>query len=173
MTTNTGDLGTYERHGDHIDVRFERIYPRPAETVWKALTDPARLADWMGVSKVEPIVGGRFETMLDGPHPSTGTVSVWDPPRTLEFSWSNTHAPDSTIRYELTPHDGGTRVVFTHRHMPYATSAMMLPGWHMFLARLGKLVEDEQPPETWQKLWRQMQTVYIEHYGLKGLQLDP
>ena len=57
------DLGTYQRHGDHIDVRFERHYPRPPEKVWRALTDPERLADWMGVSHVEPHVGGRFETV--------------------------------------------------------------------------------------------------------------
>ena len=49
------DLGTYERNGDHIDVRFERHYPRPPETVWKALTDPARLADWMGRSPQEVV----------------------------------------------------------------------------------------------------------------------
>lgn len=58
-------LGTFEPRGDHIDVRFERHYPRPVETVWRAITDPARLADWMGVSQVEPHVGGRIVLMAD------------------------------------------------------------------------------------------------------------
>lgn len=166
------DLGTYERHGDHVDVRFERVYPRAPERVWQALTDPARLADWMGVSRVEPYVGGAFETMLDGPYPSTGTVRVWDPPRALEFSWSNGHSPDSTIRYELAPEASGTRVTFTHRHMPHASIMLMLPGWHTFFAKLESLLDDGPPPE-WETRWRQMQSVYSEHYGLTGLQLDP
>jgi len=170
--TDNQQLGTFERHGDHLDVRFERHYPRPAETVWSALTDPVRLADWMGVSYVEPHVGGRFETMLDASHPMTGRVLVWDPPKVLEFSWSNGHAPDSTIRYELAPDGNGTRVIFTHRHMPYATSALMLPGWHVFFARLARLLEDATPPD-WQTRWRQMQTVYVDRYGLEGLTLDP
>lgn len=166
------DLGTYERHGDHIDVRFERLYPRPPETVWQALTDPERLADWMGKSYVEPRVGGRFETMLEGIKPMHGKVQVWDPPRALELHWSNGHAPDSTVRYELTPVATGTRVIFTHRHVPYATCALMLPGWHVFLARLGQKLDNESPRD-FDAPWRQMQAVYIEHYRLAGLQLDP
>jgi len=166
------DLGTYERRGDHVDVCFERIYPRAPERVWQALTDPERLADWMGASRVEPRVGGAFETMLDGPYPSTGTVSVWDPPNALEFTWSNGHSPDATIRYELTPHAAGTRVVFTHSHMPHASIMLMLPGWHTYFVRLERLLGDDEPP-AWEKRWRQMQTIYSQHYGLTGLQLDP
>ncbi len=166
------DLGTYERHGDHIDVRFERHYPRPPEKVWRALTDPERLADWMGVSHVEPHVGGRFETMLEGIRPMRGQVLAWDPPTLLELHWSNGHAPDSTVRYELTAEGNGTRLIFTHRHMPHATSALMLPGWHVFLARLERVLEDREPPD-WVARWREMQAVYVEHYGLGALQLDP
>ena len=166
------DLGTYERHGDHIDVRFERHYPRAPEKVWRALTDPERLADWMGVSYVEPHVGGRFETMLDGIKPMRGEVLIWDPPKTLELHWSNAHAPDATVRYELMPEADGTKLIFTHRHMPYATCALMLPGWHTFFARLARALEDEAPPD-FEPRWRQMQAVYVEHYGLEGFQLDP
>ena len=166
------DLGTYVRDGDHIDVRFERRYPRPVETVWKALTEPDRLADWMGRSIVEPFEGGRYETMLDGLKPMHGRIRVWEPPRTLELHWSNEHAPDATVRYELTPDEGGTRLVFTHRHMPHTTCALMLPGWHVFLVRLGQALDGTRPPD-FETPWRQMQAVYVEHYRLEGLQLDP
>jgi uncharacterized protein YndB with AHSA1/START domain len=166
------DLGTYQSHGDHIDVIFERHYPRPPERVWSALTDPQRLADWMGVSHVEPHVGGRFETMLDGIKPMRGKILVWDPPMALELHWSNEHAPDSTVRYELAPEAGGTKVVFIHRQMPHATCALMLPGWHTFFARLAEVLEDRPPPD-FETRWRQLQTVYIDHYGLAGLQIDP
>jgi uncharacterized protein YndB with AHSA1/START domain len=166
------DLGTFERHGDYIDVRFERHYPRPAATVWSALTEPERLADWMGRSLVEPFVGGRFETMLDGIQPMKGKVLVWDPPMTLELHWSNGHAPDSTVRYELSPEADGTRLVFTHRKMPYITSALMLPGCDTFFAQLGRML-DEVEPIDWVARWRQLQAVYIEHYALGDSHRDP
>jgi uncharacterized protein YndB with AHSA1/START domain len=166
------DLGTFVRDGDHLAVRFERHYPRPPATVWKALTEPERLADWMGRSVVEPHAGGRFETMLDGIKPMHGKVLEWDPPRTLELHWSNGHAPESTVRYELTAEADGTRLVFTHKRMPHATCALMLPGWHVFLERLGEALENRTPSE-FDASWRQMQAVYIEHYALGDLQRDP
>lgn len=165
-------LGTFEPRGDHIDVRFERHYPRPVETVWSALTEPERLADWMGVSKIEPMLGGRIELMVDGPHPMSGQITEWDPPRVLEFTWSNTHAPDSLVRYELSrAADGGTRLIFTHQGMPYENSALMLPGWHDFLARLGDWLAGEPP--SGDMSYRKMQSAYVEHYKLTGVRLDP
>ena len=166
------DLGTFEQRGDHIDVRFERHYPRAVETVWSALTEPERLADWMGVSTIEPCLGGRIELMVDGPHPMTGRITEWDPPTVLEFTWSNTHAPDSVVRYELSrAADGGTRLIFTHRGMPYENSALMLPGWHDFLARLRDWLDGTPPGGAMN--YRQMQATYVEHYKLTGVRLDP
>ena len=166
------DLGLIERADDRVDVRFERHYPRPVETVWSALTEPARLADWMGASYVEPHAGGRYETMLDGLKPSSGHVLIWQPPRILEIAWSNGHAPDGIVRYDLTPEPAGTHLVFTHRGIPYRHAALMLPGWHVYLSHLSHVLAGTGPPD-WEATWRQMQTIYVEHYGLHGLTLEP
>jgi uncharacterized protein YndB with AHSA1/START domain len=168
---STDALGAFERRGDHIDVRFERHYPRPVETVWSALTEPARLADWMGVCHVEPWAGGRLELMVDGPHPMSGRIATWAPPQVLEFTWSNTHAPDSVVRYELAAEGSGTRLIFTHKGMPYANSALMLPGWHDFLGRLGSMLVG-MPPAAGPD-FRAMQEIYVDRYGLDGVRRDP
>jgi uncharacterized protein YndB with AHSA1/START domain len=164
-------LGAFERRGDHLDVRFERRYAHAIEKVWRALTDPARLEDWMGRARVEPHVGGRYELMLDGPHPMTGRILVWEPPQTLEVSWRNADAPDSIIRYALTRDSEGTRMIFTHTHMPYASSALMLPGWHVLFWRLGGLLDGDAKPEA-KRSWREMQAVYVDRYELRGVALD-
>ena len=163
-------LATIERHGAAIDVRFVRHYPRPVETVWSALTEPARLADWMAAAYVEPFVGGRFELMTDGGHPSRGLVRVWDPPNTLEFSWTNTHAPDSVVRWELSSEPGGTQLILRHHGMPHINSALMLPGWHNFLDRLGTVLEGGLPTEP--PSYLPMQATYIETYKLEGVRLS-
>ena len=167
----TAAFPTMDRRGDELDVRFVRHYPRPVEKVWAALTDPERLADWMGAANVEPFVGGRFDLMTESIHGSTGAVRVWDPPRVLEFSWSNTHSRDAVIRYELTPEGDGTRLVLSHRGMPYLTSALMLPGWHDFLERLGIMLTGGTLRREMD--FRTMQPAYIEHFKLEGVQLDP
>lgn len=165
-------LGTLERHGDHVDVRFERIYPRPVESVWKALTEPERLADWMGQSFVEPFVGGRYETMLDGLKPMRGRVRLWEPPTLLEYDWHSDHAPVSVARWELGAIEGGTRLVFTHRGMPYANCNLMMPGWHVYLQHLGAVLVGVSP-EDFNTTWRSQQDRYASRYGLGGLTREP
>lgn len=172
MAASTDRLGTFERHGDHIDVRFERFYARPVESVWKALTEPERLADWMGKSYVEPFVGGRYETMLDGLKPMRGSVRIWDPPRLLEYEWRSDHAPKSIARWELSATETGTRVVFLHSGMPFANSNLMMPGWHVYLDHLSAAL-DRVPPSDFTTAWRAYQDVYARHYGLEGLTREP
>lgn len=162
-------LGTIGRNGGLAEVRFERNYPRPVETVWAALTDPERLADWMGIARVEPFVGGQIELMLDGPFPMTGQVRVWEPPHVLEYSWSNAHAPNSIARYELRSQDGGTSMIFTHKKFPDGSGALMLPGWHTYFNQLERLLGGEGDGRS----WRALQAAYIDRYHLHGMTLDP
>jgi len=172
MANASAPLGTFERHGDHIDVRFERLYPRPVATVWKALTEPERLSDWMGECVVEPFVGGRFETMLDGLKPMRGKVRAWEPPTLLEYDWHSDHAPNSVVRWELSAIETGTRVLFTQTGMPYANGNLMLPGWHVYLDHLGAAL-DGKPAGNFEVAWRTQQGIYARHHGLTGLRTEP
>ncbi|MGD0723321.1 MAG: SRPBCC family protein [Roseiarcus sp.] len=165
-------LGSFERRDDRIDMRFERRYPRSIETVWSALTDPVRLKDWMGAAHVEPRAGGRYELMLDGPNPMTGRILTWEPPRVLEFAWSNAHAPESTARYELSRDGDGVRLIFTHRGAPFANRALMLPGWHLFFERLAALLVDPTARQS-KHGWRELQAIYLAQYQMNGARLDP
>lgn len=165
-------LGVIERTGTSIDVRFERFYARPMESVWKSLTEPTRLADWMGESFVEPFVGGRYETMLDGLKPMRGTIRIWDPPSLLEYHWNSDHAPHSIVRWELSLADHGTSIVFTHVGMPFANANLMIPGWHVYLDHLSALLFNGSPTE-FSSTWRRLQDIYADQYGLGALRREP
>lgn len=165
-------LGVFEPRDDRLDMRFERYYPRSIEKVWSALTDPVRLNDWMGAAVVEPHVGGRYELMVDEPHPMIGRILTWAPPHILEFSWSNAHAPDSVARYELSREGEGARVIFTHRGALFKNRALMLPGWHFYFERLGEFLSQDATRKS-QHSWRELQAIYVEQYQLSGATLDP
>ena len=126
MKNDRSDLGFYVRHGSASGLKYERRYDRSAETVWKALTEPARLADWMGAARVEPYVGGRYELFIDSAQPMRGRVVTWRPPEVLEFSWHGMGAPDSLVRCELVPDGTGTRLIFMHRAIRFAASCLSL-----------------------------------------------
>ena len=165
-------LGTIERRNDHIDIRFERLYRRPVQSVWKALTEPERLADWMGQSYVEPFVGSRYETMLDGLKPMRGRVRIWEPPSLLEYDWRSDHAPAAVARWELSPAETGTRIVFRHQGIPYANANLMAPGWHVYLDHLGHSLSGT-PPGDFFSAWREQQDRYAEAHGLGHLTREP
>lgn len=69
-----GELGSFERPGDSVDLGYERRDLCPIETGWAALTDPARLGDWIGPVRVEPHKSGRYEVFMDCPRPMTGRI---------------------------------------------------------------------------------------------------
>lgn len=167
------DLGTYDRRGDDAGLRYERYYPRPIETVWAALTEPARLEDWLGKALVEPYVGGRYELFIERPRPMTGRIVTWEPPRLLEYSWDTGDAPASRVRCELTPVDDGTRLVFRHDGVGFTWIALVLPGWHAHLERLDSLLSRGSAQDFGMPRWRELQAIYLAHYKLEGVMLDP
>jgi len=166
------ELGSFVRNGDSVDLRYERRYPRPVETVWAALTDPARLGDWIGPARVEPRAGGRYELFIDRPRPMTGRILTWEPPLLLEFRWDTGDAPANLVRCELTAEGGGTRLVFLHKGIGFAWIGLVLPGWHAHLERLASLLAGAAQPFAMPR-WRTLQAIYLQRYALAGVMLDP
>lgn len=67
--------------------------------------------------RLEGAVGGRIvEYDRDGPTCYWGTVSDWDPPQTVSFSWHPGNDPKEAGRVTVTFRsvDDGTEVVLTH-----------------------------------------------------------
>lgn len=168
-------LGTFVRHGDSLDLRFERVYPRNIETVWAALTDPARLQDWLSPAIVEPRLDGRYELFVNRETAQMkGRILVWEPPALLEYSWDTGDAPPNRVRCELTAEGPNvTRLVFIHKDVPFKWSALTLPGWHQLLENLGLLLSGQDQPPPSMERWRELQQEYLAAYGLEGSLTEP
>jgi hypothetical protein len=70
----------------------------------------------------------------------TGTVLAVDEPRHLAFTWG-----EEILRFELSPMDGGTRLVLIDE-LPAPHAARNAAGWEVCLDRLAGL---EPAPEVW------------------------
>lgn len=67
---------------------------------------------------IEPRLGGRiYEVASDGRENEWGSITAWDPPGRLEFSWNpNPHrAVFTEVEVTFVAIDGGTRVELEHR----------------------------------------------------------
>jgi uncharacterized protein YndB with AHSA1/START domain len=97
---------------------IERLMPHPAERIWRALTMPDLIREWLMENDFVPEAGHRF-TFRARPVPGwSGVVNCQvietDPPHRLVYSWGDGSESDSGLRtivtWTMTPQDGGTLV---------------------------------------------------------------
>jgi uncharacterized protein YndB with AHSA1/START domain len=98
--------------GEALSLEFDLAHP--PEKVWRALTDPALLAEWLLPAigfKLEP--GAAF-TLKTQPYPGwDGTVNCRlleiEPHRKLSYAWAVPFL-DTLVTFTLTPTASGTRL---------------------------------------------------------------
>lgn len=123
-------------------IKFDVYYSAPAEKVWLALTDPALLEKWLMPNNFRPELGAEFEFRAkpfggwDGV--ARCKVIEIEPSRRLAYTWRN-NMIDTVVRYELFPHEGGTRVQFEQSGYAGAKGFMaklfMGGGWKTMLRK--------------------------------------
>lgn len=107
---------------------MERRLKHPPEKVWRAVTEPERLADWFPAAMTPDLrVGGAVEFGFGG----NGTVTDLDQPRLFAYTWGDQH-----LRWELHPDGAGTRLVLVATFTDRAGAASFASGWHICIAAL-------------------------------------
>lgn len=100
-------------------VVVEREFAHPPEKIWRALTQPHLIEEWLMKNNFSPAVGHRFN-LRSSPRPDINItldcqVLEVDPPKTLSYTWNHAH-PDasynlrSVVTFTLTPTPTGTRL---------------------------------------------------------------
>jgi uncharacterized protein YndB with AHSA1/START domain len=124
MTSNTRGgnriLGSLRSADGKGIVRMEDRYDTDIEDLWSALTDPERLARWIGEVEGDLRLGGEFRThfFASGAR-STGRVEACDPPERLLLSTKHVDASyELVIEATLTADGGETILVVEQRGMP-------------------------------------------------------
>ena len=120
-----------------VELRFERWFPHSRDKVWRALTSADELRAWFveildyDRSQLSFAPGARLTFVAPGFPAGQGTVLACEPPSFLEYTWDA-----EVLRWELTDHDGGCRLVFTNTVADPGTAAAVDEGWDLGLKRL-------------------------------------
>jgi uncharacterized protein YndB with AHSA1/START domain len=139
-----GPAGSVDLDRDRAHLAFRRRLDHPPAAVWRALTEPAALAEWnLTEARIDPRVGGRLDFVATPARVHiTGRILTWDPPRVFEHEWKVaagdglTAEEDAVVRWELRPEGDGTVLTLSFRGLRRRTGLTFAPGLHAFLDRL-------------------------------------
>ena len=137
MTTPTGRLVPSPDDRGTDALAWERTFPAPVEDVWAAVTEPDRLARWIGTWTGDPADGFVTFTMTaeDDAEPARYDIRTCEPPRLLEVD-----AVDDFgawyLGLRLRESDGVTTLTMTQVVDDVAAVENTGPGWEYYLDRL-------------------------------------
>ncbi|MBR1217646.1 SRPBCC domain-containing protein [Bradyrhizobium sp. U87765 SZCCT0131] len=94
-------------------VVVEREMPHPPEKLWRALTQPHLIQEWLMKNDFKPVVGHRFNLRGEWGGVLDCEVLAIEPHRTLSYTWDHAHDDaafdlKSVVTFTLTPTGSGT-----------------------------------------------------------------
>ena len=93
---------------DTRSVVVEREMPFPPEKIWRALTQPHLMQEWLMKSDFEPVVDHRFNFRADWGSVECQVLAV-EPNKMLSYTWA-AYGLESVVTWTLTPAGSGTRL---------------------------------------------------------------
>lgn len=132
-------------------VIVEREIPHPPEKLWRALTQPHLIAEWLMKNDFKPTVGHRFNLSGDWGGVLDCEVLAVEPNKSLSYTWNFAHKDaaynlSSVVTFTLTPSGTGTHLRMEQSgFLPEQKQAFggAHAGWKQFLAKLEQIVARE------------------------------
>jgi uncharacterized protein YndB with AHSA1/START domain len=97
-----------ETSTETLSVIVEREIPHPPEKLWRALTQPHLIEEWLMKNDFRPVVGHRFDFRADWGSVGCQVLAV-EPNKTLAYTWG-AFGLETVVTWTLTPTSTGTRL---------------------------------------------------------------
>ncbi|WP_404927801.1 SRPBCC domain-containing protein [Mesorhizobium sp. ORM16] len=133
---------------DTRTVVVERQISHPPEKLWRALTQPHLIEEWLMKNDLNPVVGHRFKLSTAWGGVLDCEVLAVEPHKTLSYTWNLAHQDPafdlrSVVTFILTPTAAGTHLRMEQsgfrpeQRRAYGGAKM---GWPKFLEKLEELL---------------------------------
>ena len=122
-------------------VVVEREMPYPPEKIWRALTQPHLIAEWLMKNDFQPVVGHRFDLRADWGAVDCRVLEL-EPNKTLSYTWAALGL-ESVVTWTLTPTGTGTHLRMEQsgfRSDQKQAYHGARAGWQRFFASLEQVV---------------------------------
>lgn len=133
---------------ERLSVVIERELPHPPERVWRALTQPHLIEEWLMKNDFAPAVGHRFNLRGDWGGVLDCEVLVVEPQKTLAYTWNFAHDDpaynlESVVTLTLTATRTGTHLRMEQagfRQEQKQAFHGARHGWNQFFANLEQVL---------------------------------
>jgi uncharacterized protein YndB with AHSA1/START domain len=155
-------LGTLRSADGKGVVRMEDRFDTDIGDLWSALTDPGRLARWIGEVEGDLRLGGefRFRFFASGSE-GTGRVDACEPPRRLLLTMALGQPDEDVIEATLTADGGQTILVWEERGMPLDLLAAYGAGVQIHVEDLAAYLAGRDRVDAAAR-WEELQPAYQE-----------
>jgi uncharacterized protein YndB with AHSA1/START domain len=124
-----------------LSVIVEREVPHPPEQIWRALTQPHLIEEWLMKSDFKPVVDHRCNFRANWGAVDCQVLAV-EPNKALSYTWA-AHGLESVVSWTLTPTRTGTHLRmeqsgFRPDQQQYYQGAK--GGWQRFFAALEQVL---------------------------------
>jgi uncharacterized protein YndB with AHSA1/START domain len=124
-----------------LSVVVEREIAFPPEKIWRALTQPQLIEEWLMRNDFKPVVGHRFNLRADWGVVDCQVLAV-EPNKALSYTWG-AYGLASVVTWTLTPTRTGTHLRmeqsgFRPDQPQYSQGAKS--GWQQFFANLEQVL---------------------------------
>ena len=124
-----------------LSVTVERDIPHPPEKIWRALTQPHLIEEWLMKSDFAPLAGHRFSFRADWGSVDCQVTSL-ETGKTLSYSWA-AFGLETIVTWTLTPSASGTHLRMEQSgfraDQPQAYNGAKF-GWQKFFGGLEQLL---------------------------------
>lgn len=124
-----------------LSVVVERDVSYPPEKIWRALTQPHLIAEWLMKNDFEPAMGRQFTLRGDWGSVDCRVLEI-EPFKTLSYAW-DAMGLESVVTWTLTPTGTGTHLRMEqagfrpNQQQAYQGAKF---GWQKFLSNLEQLL---------------------------------
>jgi uncharacterized protein YndB with AHSA1/START domain len=165
MTSNDRILGSLRSADGKGIVRMEERFATDLEDLWSALTDPQRLAHWIGEVEGDLRPGGEFRARwVSSGWEGTGRIEACEPPLRLQLTMRDADPqpaqPDETVIEATLAVDGDqTVLVVDERGLPMDLLAAYGAGVQIHVEDLAAHVDGRERGDT-EARWGELLPAY-------------
>ena len=125
-----------------LSVVVEREIAHPPEKIWRALTQPHLIEEWLMKNDFKPVVGHSFNLRGKWGGVLDCEVLAVEPNKTLSYTWA-AYGLESVVTWTLTPTSTGTHLRMEQSGFrPDQEQAYRgaRAAWHQFFVALGQVL---------------------------------